>query len=193
MALLKKAFSGQPDNVIRPIRDIIRENGNNEFPITQIVDKFKGTNKSIQFAEDDIDEYLLKLKYGKSETLSTLMLIYPSLDFSNKFHEDHMYPKSKFRKSYLRKMGVPEDKLDTYIDSVNDISNLQLLAAQLNEEKLNTDFDVWFNKEQVTDTDKIQYRTIHYLPEMEYTYPNFLLFMEKRKQLIRKKLIDILL
>lgn len=193
MALLKKAFSGQPDNVIRPIRDIIRENGNDEFPIVQIIDKFKGTNKSIQFAEDDIDEYLLKLKYGKSETLSTLMLLYPSLDFSNKFHEDHMYPKSKFRKSYLRKMGVPEDKLDKYIDSVNDISNLQLLAAQLNEEKLNTDFDVWFNKQQVTDSDKIQYRTIHYLPEMEYTYPNFLLFMDKRKQMIRNKLIEILI
>ena len=193
MALLKKVFSGQPDNVIRPIRDIIRENGNNEFPIAQIIDKFKGTNKSIQFAEDDIDEYLLKLKYGKSETLSTLMLLYPSLDFSNKFHEDHMYPKSKFRKPYLRKMGVPEEKLDTYIDSVNDISNLQLLAAQLNEEKLNTDFDVWFNKQQATDSDKIQYRTIHYLPEMEYTYPNFLLFMEQRKQMLRKRLIKILL
>lgn len=193
MALLKKAFSGQPDNVIRPIRDIIRENGNNEFPIGQIIDKFKGTNKSIQFAEDDIDEYLLKLKYGKSETLSTLMLLYPSLDFSNKFHEDHMYPKSKFRKPYLRKMGVPEDKMDIYIDSVNGISNLQLLAAQLNEEKLNTDFDVWFNKQQVTDSDKIQYRTIHYLPEMEYTYPNFLLFMEQRKQMLRKRLIEILL
>ena len=90
-------------------------------------------------------------------------------------------------------MGVPEEKLDTYIDSVNDISNLQLLAAQLNEEKLNTDFDVWFNKQQVTDSDKIQYRTIHYLPEMEYTYPNFLLFMEQRKQMIRKRLIKILL
>ena len=33
MALLKKAFSGQPDNVIRPIRDILRENGTNDFPI----------------------------------------------------------------------------------------------------------------------------------------------------------------
>ena len=193
MALVKKAFRGQPDNVIRPIRDIIRENGNNEFPIAQIIDRFKGTNKSIQFAEDDIDEYLLKLKYGKSETLSTLMLLYPSLDFSNKFHEDHMYPKSKFRKPYLREMGVVENKLDTYIDSVNDISNLQLLAAQLNEEKLNTDFDVWFNKQQVTDSDKIQYRTIHYLPEMDYIYPNFLLFMNKRKQMIRKKLMEILL
>lgn len=193
LALLKKVFSGQPDNVIKPIRDIIRENGHNEFPLTQILEKFKGTNKSILFAEDDIDEYLLKLKYGKSETLSTLMLLYPSLDFSNKFHEDHMYPKSKFRRPYLRKMGVPEDQIDTYIDSVNDISNLQLLPAQLNEEKLSTDFDVWFNKQMVTDSDKIQYRTIHNLPEMEYTYPNFLAFLDRRKQMLRKKLVDILL
>lgn len=193
MALLKKAFSGQPDNVIRPIRDIIRANGTEEFPIIQIIDKFKGTNKSILFTEDDIEEYLLKLKYGKSETLSTLMLLYPSLDFSNKFHEDHMYPKSKFRKSYLRKMGVPEEKLDEYLDTVNDISNLQLLPAQLNEEKLNTDFDVWFNAEHPTETDKIQYRKIHYLPEMEYTYLEFLNFIENRKMLLKNKLKDILL
>lgn len=188
MTLLKKVFSGQPDNVIRPIRDIIRENGNNEFPITEIIDKFKGTNKSIQFTEDDIDEYLLKLRYGKSETLSVLMLLYPSLDFSNKFHEDHMYPRSKFKKSYLRKMGISEDKLDTYINSVNDIGNLQLLAAQLNEEKLDTDFDVWFHKQQVIDTDKIQYRKIHYLPDMDYTYDMFLEFIEKRKKLLKKQL-----
>ena len=193
MALLKKAFSGQPDNVIRPIRDIIRENGTGDFPISQIIDRFKGTNKSILFTEDDIDEYLLKLKYGKSETLSTLMLLYPSLDFSNKFHEDHMYPKSKFRKSYLRKMGVTEEKLDEYIDTVNDISNLQLLPAQLNEEKLNSDFDTWFNTEQITETDKIQYRKIHYLPDMEYTYPVFLAFVAKRKELLKSKLKDILL
>ena len=193
MALLKKAFSGQPDNVIRPIRDIIRENGTGDFPISQIIDRFKGTNKSILFTEDDIDEYLLKLKYGKSEILSTLMLLYPSLDFSNKFHEDHMYPKSKFRKSYLRKMGVPEEKLYEYIDTVNDISNLQLLPAQLNEEKLNSDFDTWFNTEQITETDKIQYRKIHYLPDMEYTYPVFLAFVAKRKELLKSKLKDILL
>ena len=56
MALLKKAFSGQPDNVIRPIRDIIRENGTEDFPIEAIIDKFRGTNKSIQFSEDDIED-----------------------------------------------------------------------------------------------------------------------------------------
>ena len=192
-SLLKKAFSGQPDNVLRPIRDILRSNGTNDFPTDQIIDKFKGTNKSIQFTEDDIDEYLLKLKYGKSETLSTLMLLYPSLDFSNKFHEDHMYPKSKFTKTYLRKMGVAEDKLDEYIDSVNDISNLQLLAAQLNEEKLATDFDKWFNSQYVTKNDKIQYRTVNYLPDMVYTYANYPAFMEERRKLLKAQLIKILL
>ncbi|MBR6879573.1 MAG: DUF1524 domain-containing protein [Clostridiales bacterium] len=175
------------------ITNILRENGTNDFPIEAIIDKFKGTNKSIQFSEDDIDEYLLKLRYGARETLSTLMLLYPSLDFSNKFHEDHMYPKSKFRKNYLRKKGVPEDKLDQYIETVNDIGNLQLLAAQLNEEKLTTDFDVWFAEQYKTDADKIQYRTINMLPEMEYSYANFLQFVEQRKAKLKAELIKILL
>lgn len=192
-ALLKKAFSGQPDNVIRPIREILKNNGNSDFPINEIIDKFKGTNKSIQFTEDDIDEYLLKLKYGARETLSTLMLLYPSLDFSNRFHEDHMYPKSKFKKSYLRKMGVSEEQLDEYINSVNDISNLQFLAAQLNEEKLNTDFDKWFTDQYKTESDRIQYRTINYLPDIEYSYTNFLTVMDQRRKLLKAELLKILM
>lgn len=193
-SLLKKVFGGHSDNVIGTIRRIIRENGNNEFPIDKIIDKFKGTNKSIQFSEDDIDEYLLGLKYGKSETLSTLMLLYPSLDFRrNEFHVDHIYPKSKFKSSYLRKMGVSGDKLELgrYIASVNDIGNLQLLPAQLNEEKSSTDFDSWFNK-HYRGRGKSVYREIHYLPKMDYTYPNFLRFLEQRNKLLREELVEIL-
>lgn len=194
LSLLKKVFGGQPDNVIKPIREIIRANKKNDFPIDQIIEKFKGTNKSILFGEDDIEEYLLKLKYGKSETLNTLMLLYPSLDFStNKFHIDHMYPKSKFKKKNLSNMGVSKNKIEEYIDTVNDISNLQLLSGQLNEEKQDTDFDEWFNQNYVSKKDKIQYRHLHYLPEMEYTYPEFLDFIAKRKQLLKKKLKEILL
>ena len=192
-SLLKKTFSGQPDNVIRPIREILKANGTNEFPLDSIIDKFKGTNKSIQFTDEDIEEFLLKLKYGKSDTLSTLMLLYPSLDFNNKFHEDHMYPKSKFTKTYLRKQGVPEEQLDWYIATVNDISNLQLLAAQLNEEKLATDFDEWFNEQHPTNTDKIQYRTVNYLPDMDYSYENYPKFIEDRKALLKKQLSAVLL
>ncbi len=192
-SLLKKVFGGQPDNVLRPIREIIKENSNNEFPIEKIQERFKGTNKSILFTEDDINEFLLNLRYGKSDTLSTLMLLYPSLDFNNKFHIDHIYPKSKFKRSYLKKQGVSENKLDEYINSVNDITNLQLLAAQLNEEKLDTDFDQWFNSHQPTEDGKFNYRNINYLPNMEYTYENYPEFIEKRRELLKNKLCQILL
>ena len=192
-SLLKKTFSGQPDDVLRKIREILKNNGTNDFPLEHIIEKFKGTNKSIQFTDEDIDELLLKLKYGQSDTFSTLMLLYPSLDFSNKFHEDHMYPKSKFTKTYLRKQGIAEDKLDQYIETVNNICNLQFLAAQLNEEKLATNFDEWFNSQYQTENDKYQYRTINYLPDMDYTYANYLMFMEERRKLLKAQLKKVLL
>ena len=192
-SLLKKVFSGQPDNVLRPIRNIIKSSDSNEFPIEKIKEEFKGTNKSIQFTEDDINEFLLNLKYGKSDTLSTLMLLYPSLDFNNKFHIDHMYPKSKFNKKYLRSQGISEQEIDKYIDTVNDVSNLQLLVAQLNEEKLNTDFDKWFNSKFTTLSEKINYRTINYLPDIDYSYENYLKVMEERRKLLKSELIKILI
>lgn len=192
-SLLKKVFSGQPDNILKPIREILRKNGEAQFPIEEIATRFKVTNKSIYFSEEEIEEFLLKLKYGKKDTLSTLMLLYPSLDFGNKFHVDHMYPKSKFKRPYLKKQGIAEEKIQEYLDSVNDIANLQLLAAQLNEEKLATDFAVWFKRHCVSENDQYQYRKINYLPELDYTYENFPIFIQERKQLLKEELKKILL
>lgn len=191
-ALLKKQFSGQPANIISTIRVIIQENTTDQFPLEKIIEKFKGTDKSIVFTEDDIDEYLLNLRYGKSETLSTLMLLYPSLDFANNFHIDHMYPKSKFNKAYLSKMGVPAENIPQYIDAVNDISNLQLLDGIANEEKNNIDFDKWFNKKYPTAIEKSEQMHKHYIPNMDYTYLNFPNFINQRRALIKSKLKELL-
>ena len=91
------------------------------------------------------------------------------------------------------KQGVPADKLDWYINIVNEISNLQLLPAQLNEEKLTTDFDVWFNSQYPTYNEKYQYRTLNYLPDIDYTYANFPQFIEKRRDLLKTELRKSLL
>lgn len=192
MSLLKRAFSGQPDNVLRPLREVIRNNGQNDFPLGDIIEKLRGTSKSIVFTNDDI-ENLLDHQYGKGETLSIMMLLYPSLDFNNKFHLDHMYPKSKFTKKTLSQKGVAADKIDLYIEHVNDLSNLQLLAAIPNIEKQNQDFADWFAETYKTDSDKIQYSTIHYLPDMVYSYENFEMFLEKRREKIKNELEKILL
>lgn len=191
LALLKKAFSGQPDSILRPIREIIKKNGKNDFPIDEIVDELRGGNKTLIFTDDDI-ENLLDRKYGQPDTRTILMFLYPSLDYSNKFDIDHIYPKSKFTKSMLEKNGVSSDRVDFCMDHVNDLSNLQFLATIPNIEKQNKDFDDWFARICPTDSEKAQYRADNYLPKMDYTFVNFEHFIEERRQQLKRKLTEML-
>ena len=187
-ALLKGVFGGGPDTVLVRIRDVIWENGKNDFPLEKIIDNFRGTSKTIIFSEDDIDEYLLKKKYGSPEILSILMLLYPSIDYSNQFHIDHMYPKSNFSKRKLMTNGVDPKIIPQYMDSVNDIGNLQILPAICNIEKQNMDFDAWLRLRYPTKEEMRECQIKYILPSVEYeyySYPNYLTFIHDRKTIIR--------
>lgn len=126
-SLIKRAFSGQPDNVLRPIRNIIRDN-HDGFPFEAIIERFKGTNKSLTFTDEDL-ESLLYYKYGKAHTFSVLSLLYPTLDFRNRFHQDNIFPRSFFKKAALRKKGIPENKQEFYLENHDYIGNLRLLEG----------------------------------------------------------------
>ena len=187
ISLIKRAFGGQSDSILRPLREVIKANGNNEFPLDEIINRLRGTSKTIVFTDDDIESQL-ELQYGRADTLMVLMMLYPSLDYNNKFHIDNIYPKSKFTKTSLLKKGITQDKVEEYMNHVNDISNLQLLAAIPNIEKQDKDFEEWFAETCPTDTDKIQYRKINYLPEMQYSYDMFLQFVSDRRKKIKNQL-----
>ena len=136
-SLLKRIFSGQPDNVLRPIKQIIsteNSNGVAKFPLEKVANALRAGTKSINFNDDEIDN-LLYYKYGQSYTFSTLAILYPTLDFNNKFHMDHIFPKSLFTKKALRKRGISSDKIDYYVNCCNYLGNLQLLEGLQNQEK----------------------------------------------------------
>lgn len=190
-SLLKKSFGGQADTLLNQLRDIIDNNYADGFPYEKIKEELK-ENKSIVFTEADIDE-LLNKKYGKSEAFSVLSTLYPNINFNYKHHMDHMYPKSKFTKKYLRDKGIGEDEIIKYIDNVDAIANLQFLEGVVNEEKLDKDFNDWFNEVNKNDTEKEKYRKDHYLPDMGYTYENFLDFITERRKMLKEKLIEILI
>lgn len=190
LSLIKRAFSGQPDNVLRPIRRIIKED-TNSFPIDLIVENFKGTNKSLIFSDEDI-ENLLSYKYGQGFTFSVLSILYPNLDYRNVFHIDHIFPQNQFTRSRLRKRGIPEDDIDTYQYYFNYLGNLQLLEATPNIEKLNKDFDKWYFYTYKTEDQRKDYSEKHMIPEVELGFENFIEFFEKRQDLIREKFSVIL-
>jgi len=91
ISLLKKIYGGQPDGVLRPMREAIQNSVNESFPFSDMVGKVKGTTKSMSFDEDEMAN-LLHYQYAQSYTYSVLALLYPNLDYRNKFHQDHIFP-----------------------------------------------------------------------------------------------------
>jgi uncharacterized protein with ParB-like and HNH nuclease domain len=190
LSLIKRAFSGTPDNVLRPLRNIL-QNNLESFPIDKIIDKFKGTNKSLIFSDEDIDN-LLYYKYEQGFTFSVLSILYPSLDYRNLFHIDHIFPKSKFTKSKLRKIGIEEIQIEDFQNKVDCLGNLQLLEATPNIEKRDKDFDVWFDTTYKTENEKKDYILKHLIPEGNWEFSEFIEFFEKREKLMRVRFKEIL-
>ncbi|MCF8219456.1 MAG: DUF262 domain-containing protein [Bacteroidales bacterium] len=190
LSLIKRSFSGQPDNVLRPIRKTIQENGVN-FPLKDIISHFKGSNKTLIFSDEDIDN-LFFYKYGQGFTFSVLSLIYPNLDYNNLFHVDHIFPKSKFTKAKLRRRGINEERIDIYQKYVKYLGNLQLLEATPNIEKFNKDFDLWIHEAYPDEKDRKEYKKKHLIPDVDLSLENFIDFFEKREELIKQKFKEIL-
>ncbi len=182
MVLLKRTFSGQPDNVLRPIREAINvsEDG---FPLIDIINKLKGGAKSISFDDDEIDN-LLYYQYAQAYTYSVLAFIYPSLDFRNKFHQDHIFPKKLFTRKRLEKRGIKLDDIDFYLDNYNHLANLQLLEGIPNQEKSGKEFDVWIKEKFPNKKDRKAYMERHYIPDVDLTLDNFRQFIEERETML---------
>ena len=187
-SLLKRVFSFMPDGALKPIREIIRSHSmDRHFPLNEIKERFKGTNRSLIFIDDDISN-LLWAKYGQGITVVIMSVLYPWADMKNHFHIDHMYPKSKFTHKQLKKHGLTDEEIEFALKNYNYLGNLQLLEAIPNIEKSNCDFDTWLHS--TIPMESLQdYKLKHLIPtDMDLTYTNFQKFLSEREDLIVEKL-----
>lgn len=185
-SLLRKVFSFMPDGVLKPVREIIQKN-QDTFPYSLIVDRFRGTNRDLAFTDDNI-ENLLWTKYGNSDTLIVLSILYPWANFRNHFHIDHIHPKSKFTSKKLSRLGLSNDVMDFCIENVNHIGNLQLLEELSNKEKNDKDFVDWLNENYRNLEKRKDYMSRHYIPDVDLSFVNFQEFFEERKKILIKTL-----
>jgi len=191
VSLLKRVFGGQPDNVLRPVRDVLSEEPDT-FPLEAIREKFKGTTKSLSFTKDDIDS-VLESRYGQSYTFSVLALLYPTLDFRNTFHIDHIHPRSLFSRNKLIKRGIDGDDLGFYLDHVDLLPNLQLLEGIPNQEKTDTEFETWLHETYKSKQTRRSFTDKNYIPEeVDLDLDNFREFSEERRSLLSAQLTALL-
>ena len=163
------------------------------FPAEIIKSNLKGT-KNMKFGEEEIED-LLTVKYGGRYTFLVLSLLYPNLDYRNQFHQDHIHPKSFFKsKRKLTSQGIPSEKQDFYVDNHNYLANLQLLEGIPNQEKSNIEFQKWINKTYEDKEARSDFMRKNYIPvDMDLSFGNFEEFLEARKDLIKQKLIKLLI
>ena len=190
LSLVKQVFGGHPDNVLIPIREVIAAN-TGAFPLSEIREKFKGTPKSLDFTADEI-ENLLESRWGEPYTFALLALLYPTLDFRNLFHIDHIHPRSGFTKARLMKKGVAEELVGSYMERPDLLPNLQLLEGLQNLQKSDKDFAAWFKETCKTPESQRDYRSKHYLPGDGFAITEFEAFFDQRKSLLRDKLKELL-
>lgn len=189
-ALLKRVFGGTPDNLYPTYRNIISDNLG-QFPLQQLIDKYKGTNKSLSFDEETID-HLLNTQYGSAFAYMMLSLLYP-LNHNYKFHQDHIHPKKYFKHKELIKLGiVDEERRTEYLKAFNTVGNLQLIQETENLEKSATPFVEWLPS-NYEDNNLINYKNMHFIPfDNDLSMQSFLEFYKKRREALKVKLLKIL-
>jgi hypothetical protein len=151
-----------------------------------------GLGKSLHFEEAEIAE-LLDLRYGRPRTFATLAALYPGLDMTKAFHVDHVFPRSTFTAAKLTKAGIPSDRLDEYLSSVDGLPNLQLLDGIPNIEKQDVMPGDWLRGPHFTSDDARQrYVDENDLDELPSELLGFLDFYDRRRERMGARLRALL-
>ncbi|QDU37651.1 hypothetical protein Mal4_19660 [Maioricimonas rarisocia] len=179
------------DTLLTAIRETITANGGDGFPSEKLHEVMAKRGKSLHFGPEEIDE-LVEMQYGDKRLFALLTLLFPFVDVTNHhFHIDHVFPKSRFTKSRLKKAGVPDDDIDEFKELVNCLPNLQLLEGAENIEKQAAMPKEWMEA-ALTASARTNYCDNHALGDVPESLTEFRQFYEARSGALRSRIVQLL-
>ncbi len=188
-SLMKRGIWGSGlDTTLVRIRNAIDGSQGSDFPVVSVQREMAAIGKSLDFEATEIDE-LLEMKYGGQRTFPVLAVLYPGLDLSKSFHEDHVFPRSRFTTRRLLAAGVPAAEIDKYKSLVDLLPNLQLLGGIPNIEKQGKMPAEWINEAFPDGESRDQYAVENDLQDLPTSMTEFPAFFEARKADLRKRLL----
>ena len=192
-SLMKRGVWGSGlDTLITKLREAIRQHGDSHFPASEIEASMLALGKSLQFENAEIAE-LTQLKYGAARTFPVLAMLYPGLDLTKSFHEDHIFPRSGFTRTKLKQAAVQAGVIDEYIERCDVLPNLQLLGGGANIQKQAKSPLDWLDGPHFeSEAQRRTYMDENDLDGLPLTLDKFLEFYEGRRQRIESRLRDLL-
>lgn len=190
--LLRGTFGSMGDTILAALRGELQSASVDAFPEFLINDRLTQLNRSIKFSPDEIQN-LLGLQYKNRQTFLVLSMLYPNFDFSNGFHIDHVYPRSKMTERRLLAKDVSAPDAREWPNLRDNLANLQLLQGGPNQAKSDTDFDDWLNHELGDSTKKGYFLAMHHFPIWSsFPYAKFGEFLSEREAILAKHLEKVL-
>jgi hypothetical protein len=191
-SLIKRGVWGSGlDTLLTRLRRVIDDHGQPGFPVPELEREMAGAGKSLTFEATEIDE-LLEMTYGGRRTFPVLTLLYPGLDLSKEFHEDHFFPRSRFTARRLADTGIPADQIAQYMDAVDRLPNLQLLAGVPNTEKNAKLPADWLEAAFPVEGQRNAYLRDNDLDALPLELTRFLDFYGQRRERMRNRLAILL-
>ena len=184
---LKQTFSAHPDNVLKAIRNLIKDTQPTVFPLEAIIEKLKKDypNKSISFENDSDFDFIRDLKYGKPATYFALALLGKGKIPTHIYHQDHVFPQFHFNASNLNKLNLTSEDRARYEEKKNTLGNIQLLQGNENQSKSDREFKAWLEETYKNETERNAFLLSQQMPiEHSLEFVDFLSFVTQRENKI---------
>jgi hypothetical protein len=178
------------DTLLRRLRDVIRDNDQPEFPTGAIEEEMSRIGKSLEFDEAELEE-ILDMEFHDRRMFSVLNLLYPGLVHWYQYHIDHVFPRKFFGHRELRNAGVPEEQIESYLDRVNRLPNMQILPHVENTQKGAMMPLDWVQKEFTSTEASDTYLGQHDLGTIPSDLTGFMDFYDARREKMAHKLREI--
>ena len=191
-SLLKSGVWGSGlDTLLTALRQVIRENGSDAFPVGPIYKEMERRGRSLVFEGEELED-LADMQYGNRLTFALLSLLFPFVELRNQFHLDHVFPRARFSVSSLKAAGVSDDKINDFVQCRDRLANLQLLPGAENNEKRAKMPAEWL-REKFPDPSKGRgYAENHLLGEVPEDMVGFGNFYEARRTRLKEKIGQLL-
>lgn len=181
-SLLKSGIWGSGlDTLLSRLRRVIRDQPKDMFPVGAIEQTMRTSGKSLRFEPEEIED-LVETPYGDKRVFPILALLYPGANVQQSvYHEDHIFPKSRFTRARLLKAGVPEAEINEFIEHFNLLPNLQLLPGPANTQKQATLPLEWWRRAEPDNDVRHALFAAHHMHDLPADITDFLAFYTARR------------
>jgi Protein of unknown function DUF262 len=185
------------DTLLRDLRETIKKNGDDQFPLAAIEHTMALRGKSLDVT-DALVEDILALGYGGARTWAVLATLFDHVDTKMQYHVDHIFPQADLDAKKLKRTRKPdgerkfsEAEVDEIVSKRDLLPNLELLPGPVNIGKSDTAPDEWVKNEHPDDDERRAFFKLNALPTgLPHSVDDFLAFFEARRTSLVARIKD---